>query len=155
MKLKEKPLAKELAKIAKKALNPALDALDIAFWTNGSNAAEMNVSFSIISHALSTHQISNEIDFFTALDDRPTVAGSAHMGTLEFNSATYYPTSALTWTIVTDTQKPPEDLAQAVSNFTKALFVATPIARQTTQSGASPWEFAKVLMQRTAFAGSL
>ena len=55
------------------------------------NAAEMNVeAVASFSHALSTHQISNEIDFFTALDDRPTEAGSAHMGTLEFNSATYY-----------------------------------------------------------------
>ena len=35
-----------------------------------------------------------------------------------------------------------------VEAFTKALFMALPAARQTTQSGASPWEFAKVLVRK-------
>jgi CRISPR system Cascade subunit CasC len=39
-------------------------------------------------------------------------------------------------------------LSDAVENFTKALFVAVPAARQATQSGASPWEFAKVLVRK-------
>ena len=150
-KLKEKPLAKELAKVAKKALNPALDALDIAlFGRMVANAAEMNVEAAAsFSHALSTHRISNEIDFFTALDDRPTEAGSAHMGSLEFNSATYYRYVSLDLGQLLQTlRNAPEDLAQAVSTFTKALFVAIPSARQTTQSGASPWEFAKVLIRK-------
>ncbi len=33
-------------------------------------------------------------------------------------------------------------------HFTKALFVAVPSARQTTQSGASPWEFAKIFIRK-------
>jgi CRISPR system Cascade subunit CasC len=41
-----------------------------------------------------------------------------------------------------------EQLRQAVAAFTKALFVAVPAARQTTQAGASPWEFAKILVRR-------
>ena len=41
-----------------------------------------------------------------------------------------------------------QNLAGAVENFTKALFVAVPTARQATQSGASPWEFAKVLVRK-------
>ena len=32
--------------------------------------------------------------------------------------------------------------------FTKALYVAVPNARQTTQSGACPWEFARVLVRK-------
>lgn len=32
--------------------------------------------------------------------------------------------------------------------FAQALFVAVPNARQTTQSGASPWEFARVLVRK-------
>jgi CRISPR system Cascade subunit CasC len=69
------------------------------------------------------------------------------MGSLEFNSATYYRYVSL------DLGQLYESLAgqnvpEAVENFTKALFVAVPAARQTTQSGASPWEFAKVLVRK-------
>lgn len=37
---------------------------------------------------------------------------------------------------------------QAIEAFTQALFIAIPQARQTTQSGASPWEFARVLIRK-------
>src|SRR5690606_28058644 len=40
------------------------------------------------------------------------------------------------------------DLKQGITAFTQALFVAVPNARQTTQSGASPWEFARVLVRK-------
>lgn len=43
------------------------------------------------------------------------------------------------------TYRDSEQIKQAINAFTKALFVAVPSARQTTQSAASPWEFAKVL----------
>jgi len=83
---------KELAKLAKKSLNPALDALDIAlFGRMVAKAADMNVEAAAsFSHAISTHKVANEVEFFTALDDRQEEPGSAHMGSLEFNSATYY-----------------------------------------------------------------
>jgi len=41
-----------------------------------------------------------------------------------------------------------DDLSKAVNAFTKALFVAVPNARQTTQSGASQWDFARVLVRK-------
>jgi len=47
----------------------------------------------MFSHALSTHSTANEIDFFSAVDDRKgdsEDAGAGMIGTLEFNSATYY-----------------------------------------------------------------
>lgn len=90
---------KELAKIAKKALNPALDALDIAlFGRMVAKAADMNVEAAAsFAHAISTHRVSNEVEFFTALDDLQEEPGSAHMGSLEFNSATYYRYVSLIW----------------------------------------------------------
>ena len=140
---------KELAKVAKKALNPAEDALDIAlFGRMVAKAAEMNVEAAAsFSHAISTHKVSNEVEFFTALDDRQDEPGSAHMGSLEFNSATYYRYISLDLGQLAQTMGE-GDLAQAVEAFTKALFVAVPSARQTTQSGASPWEFARVLVRK-------
>ena len=140
---------KELAKIAKKALNPAEDALDIAlFGRMVAKAADMNVEAAAsFSHAISTHKVSNEVEFFTALDDLQEEPGSAHMGSLEFNSATYYRYISLDLGQLAQTMGE-RDLKDAVAAFTKALFVAVPNARQTTQSGASPWEFSRVLVRR-------
>ena len=140
---------KELAKVAKKALNPALDALDIAlFGRMVAKAADMNVEAAAsFSHAISTHKVSNEVEFFTALDDLQDEPGSAHMGSLEFNSATYYRYISLDLGQLAQTMGE-ADLKKAIEAFTKALFVAVPNARQTTQSGASPWEFARVLVRK-------
>ena len=113
-------------------------------------APELNVEAACsFSHAISTHRVSNEVEFFTALDDLPgeDETGSAHMGSLEFNSATYYRYISLDIGQLSQSLGS-DDLEYAVENFTKALFVAVPSARQTTQSGASPWEFAKVMVRR-------
>ncbi len=140
---------KELAKIAKKSINPAVDALDIAlFGRMVAKAADMNVEAAAsFAHAISTHRVSNEVEFFTALDDLAEEPGSAHMGSLEFNSATYYRYISLDLGQLAQTLDA-ADLQKAIAAFTQALFVAVPSARQTTQSGASPWEFARVLVRK-------
>ena len=45
-----------------------------------------------IAHAISTHRVENEYDYFTAVDDcsNEDHAGAAMIGTIEFNSATLY-----------------------------------------------------------------
>ena len=140
---------KELQKLAKKVFNPALDGLDIAlFGRMVAQAAELNVEAAAsFAHAISTHKVSNEVEFFTALDDLQEEPGSAHMGSLEFNSATYYRYVSLDlgqlWQTLGGTS-----LADAVEAFTKALFIAVPSARQTTQSGASGWDYARVLVRK-------
>ena len=140
---------KEIQKLAKKAFNPAVDGLDIAlFGRMVAQAAELNVEAAAsFSHAISTHKISNEVEFFTALDDLQEDPGAAHMGSLEFNSATYYRYISLDLGQLYLTLAG-QCLPEAVEAFTKALFVAVPAARQTTQSGASPWEFAKVMVRK-------
>lgn len=148
--------AKELAKVAKKAFNPAFDALDIAlFGRMVAKATEMNIeAASSFSHAISTHKVTNEVEYFTAIDDCKEEQGSAHIGSLEFNSATYYryislDLGQLAQTLGTEEMvASTEQLQLAIEAFTKALFVAVPSARQTTQSGASPWEFARVLVRK-------
>ncbi|MBS3954229.1 MAG: type I-E CRISPR-associated protein Cas7/Cse4/CasC [Methylomicrobium sp.] len=139
---------KEIQKLAKKVFNPAVDGLDIAlFGRMVAQAAELNVEAAAsFSHAISTHKVSNEVEFFTALDDLQQDPGAAHMGSLEFNSATYYRYISLDLGQLSQTLAG-QNLPEAVEAFTKAIFVAVPAARQTTQSGASPWEYAKVLVR--------
>lgn len=146
---KDKVDKKVVLKLGKESLTPAADGIDIAlFGRMVAQAPEMNMSgAATFSHAISTHKVSNEVEFFTALDDYADEQGSAHMGSLEFNSATYYRYIAL------DLGQLYENLGgdkvnDAVEVFTKALFLAVPEARQRTQSGASPWEFAKIFVRK-------
>lgn len=148
--------AKDLAKRAKKVIHPALNALDIAlFGRMVAKANDMKVEAAAsFNHAISTHKVTSEIEFFTALDDLPEEQGSGHMGTLEFNTATYYryislDLGQLAQTLGSEDETAShEDLQLAIAAFTKALFVAVPSARQATQSGASPWAFAKVFVRQ-------
>ena len=125
------------------------DAYDIAlFGRMVAQAAELNIEAAAsFAHAISTHKVSNEVEFFTALDDLAEEPGSAHMGSLEFNSATYYRYISLDLGQLS-ANLGGAGIADAVEAFTKALFLAVPSARQTTQSGASPWEFAKVFIRK-------
>ncbi|MFA6108507.1 MAG: type I-E CRISPR-associated protein Cas7/Cse4/CasC [Candidatus Latescibacterota bacterium] len=96
----------------------------------------------MFSHALSTHRVSNEIDFFTAVDDLPDEegdsdsAGAAHMGTLEFNSACYYRYVGLNLTLLGDEEHlgdlPAEDRRTAVDTFLRAAVEAVPGARHNS-----------------------
>lgn len=143
----------EITKITKllKAYKTAADGLDIAlFGRMVAQAPDLNVqAASSFAHALSTHKVSNEVEFFTALDDlqEEGETGSAHMGSLEFNSATYYRYISLDLGQLWDSLGG-EDMDLAVDAFCKALYIAVPSARQTTQSGACPWEYARVLIRK-------
>ncbi|MDO8714010.1 MAG: type I-E CRISPR-associated protein Cas7/Cse4/CasC [Polynucleobacter sp.] len=143
-----KKQAKELADLIGKVAE-AIDAVDIAlFGRMVAQAADLNIDGATsFSHAISTHKVSNEVEFFTAMDDIDPTPGSAHMGSLEFNSATYYRYVSLDLGQLCQTLAG-QSLPEAVAAFTKALFVAVPTARQATQSGASPWAFAKVLVRK-------
>ena len=120
-------------------------------------AAEMNVEAAAsFAHAISTHKANNEVEFFTALDDLQEEPGSAHMGSLEFNSATYYRYISLDLGQLysdlfgggpCDAQRL-KDMRGAVEVFTKALYLAIPVARQTTQSGASFWDYAHIFVRK-------
>lgn len=137
---------KDIQKLSKKALKLAVDGLDIAlFGRMVAQAPELNVqAASSFSHAISTHAVNNEIEFFTALDDLDTAAG--HLDNLEFSSATYYRYVSLDLGQLYESLQG-EDLPKSVEAFTKALFLAIPVARQSTMSGACGWDYAKVLVR--------
>lgn len=130
------------------------DGIDIAlFGRMMADAPNLNVEAAAsFSHAISTHKATNEIEFFTAIDDLPKEGetGSAHMGSLEFNSAVYYRYIQIDLGQLYINLGEPEDsiMEQAVEAFAKALFIAVPIARQKTQSGYTSWDYARVLIRK-------
>jgi len=145
--------ANEVHKVGKNALNLAVDGIDIAlFGRMVAQAAELNVEAACsFAHAISTHKVANEVEFFTAVDDDPMElredARSAHMGSLEFNSATYYRYVSLDLGQLY-TNLNGQNMAEAVKSFVEALYVAVPTARQTTMAGLSAWDYAKVFVRK-------
>lgn len=118
------------------------DAADIAlFGRMVANDHSLTVeAASMFSHALSTHKVDNEIDFFAAVDDlQPQEESGAGMtGTLEFNSATYYRFAALNLEMLADeehlgsmTRKERENV---VRTFVEATITAIPSARKYTMN---------------------
>ena len=156
--VKEKALVKDLSKISKKYRIAAANGLDIAlFGRMVAKATDMNIEAAAnFSHAISTHKVNSEVEFFTALDDcqAEDEDGSSHMGSLEFNSATYYryvclDLGQLAQTLGTeDGEELKADLQLAVEAFVKALYVAVPAARQSTQAGQCGWDYARVVVRK-------
>lgn len=127
-----------------------LDAADIAlFGRMVANDATLNVEgAAMFSHALSTHAASNEIDFFSSVDDLKADAedaGASMIGTLEFNSATYYRYTAINLAQFADLKNlgklTPEQRSIILKDFIRATLIAVPGARQNSMNAATlPFE---------------
>lgn len=50
-----------------------------------------------VAHAISTHRVDSEFDYFTAVDDISGESGAAMIGDVEFNSAVYYKYLSVHW----------------------------------------------------------
>lgn len=130
--------AKDAAKKAQR-----LDAADIAlFGRMVANDPTLNVEgAAMFSHALSTHKADNEIDFFSAVDDRKTDAddaGAGMIGTLEYTSAVYYRYAGLNLDLLADEHHLGGlelDQRKAVVNaFIRATLMAVPGARRNSMN---------------------
>jgi len=142
-------LAKTYAetKDAKKALKSVdakslKDAADISiFGRMVANDHSLTVeAASMFSHALSTHKVDNEIDFFAAVDDLQSKeeSGAGMTSTLEFNSATYYRFAALNLDMLADAEHlesmTREERQSVVRTFAEATIKAIPCARKNTMN---------------------
>lgn len=119
------------------------DAADIAlFGRMVANDHSLTVeAASMFSHALSTHKVDNEIDFFAAVDDlQPKEeSGAGITSTLEFNSATYYRFAALNLEMLADAEHlasmTRKERQNVVRTFLEATVKAIPGARKNTMNG--------------------
>ena len=95
-------------------------------------AAEPQLNFDAVAqvaHAISTHTVENEFDFFTAVDDCVPKA-AAYLGTVEFNSATLYRYATVN---VSELEKAlAEQTPAAVRAFAEAFIRSMPTGKQNT-----------------------
>ncbi len=86
-----------------------------------------------VAHAISTHEVRTEYDFFSAVDDcKPEDnAGAGHLGTIEFNSSTMYRYATVNAAELAKSISA-DDLAHAVRCFAEAFICSMPTGKQNT-----------------------
>lgn len=86
-----------------------------------------------VAHSISTHAISNEYDYFTAVDDceKAENAGAGHLGTVEFNSSTLYRYATVNVRELAEKLKA-DELKIALKGFAEAFIYSMPTGKMNT-----------------------
>jgi len=140
----------------KKALDKVLDggkAVDVAlFGRMLADMPEKNQNAACqVAHAISTHAVEREFDFYTAVDDlKPEdTSGADMMGTVEFNSACFYRYAVVHWEkLLENLQDDRELAAKGLRAFLEGFVVAEPTGKQNTFAAHNPPEFVAVSVRR-------
>ncbi len=146
--LAKDPKAKDVTKGIAKACKEASikDAADIAIFGRmvASDPSLTLEGAGMFSHALSTHRADNDIDFFSAVDDKKPKeddAGAGMIGTLEFNAATYYRYAALNLDLLADSDHlkamTEDERKSVVDTFIRSTLMAVPGARKNSMNAAT------------------
>ena len=118
----------------KEALNskPSIDL--VLFGRMAAGASDLNYdAASQVAHSISTHAVSNEYDYFTAVDDCALEdnSGAGHLGTIEFNSSTLYRYATVNVRELLE-QLNEEETLTAVKGFAEAFMKSMPTGKQNT-----------------------
>lgn len=131
----EKPKKQEIEKLLNRN-----HSVDLAlFGRMVADDAAVNVDAACqVAHAISTHSVENEFDFFTAVDDvksqdqEETDAGAGMMGTVEFNSSTLYRYATINLDMLRENLGSDDATVRAVDAFAQAFVKAMPTGKQNT-----------------------
>jgi CRISPR system Cascade subunit CasC len=111
-----------------------------------------------VAHAISTHAVDREFDFYTAVDDRKPedTAGADMMGTVEFNSSCLYRYAVVHWEKLLENLQGDKELAdKGLRAFLEGFVVAEPTGKQNTFAAHNPPEFVAVSVRRNTAPRSL
>jgi CRISPR system Cascade subunit CasC len=104
-----------------------------------------------VAHAISTHAVEREFDFYTAVDDlKPEdTAGADMMGTVEFNSACFYRYAVVDWDkLVNNLQSNTDLAAKGLRAFLEGFVIAEPTGKQNTFAAHNHPEFVAISVRR-------
>jgi CRISPR system Cascade subunit CasC len=136
--LEEKPDKKTV----QAALNKGL-GIDIAlFGRMVADDPSLNADASAqVAHAISTHRVDIEYDYFTAVDDRAPEdnAGAGMIGTIEFDSATLYRYATIAiHELYEQLARDVDATSRTVSEFARAFVTSMPTGKQNTFANRTP-----------------
>jgi CRISPR system Cascade subunit CasC len=103
-----------------------------------------------VAHAISTHAVEFEFDFYTAVDDLNTEeeTGAGMMGTVEYNSATFYRYTNVDVSQLTKNLQGDADLADATLRaYAEAFLTALPTGKQNSFAAQNPPSFAVAIVR--------
>ncbi|MER6010193.1 type I-E CRISPR-associated protein Cas7/Cse4/CasC [Streptomyces bluensis] len=139
--------AHELAALDGKQLKAEIDKLPVAKQLSKAHPAEvalfgrmvadvpsLNVDAAVqVAHAISTHAVQNEFDYYTAVDDEHTEdSGAGMIGTIEFNSATLYRYATLGVHQLHENLAETATVADTAARFVDAFTRSIPSGHQNT-----------------------
>ena len=86
-----------------------------------------------VAHAISTHKVQQEFDYYTAVDDISGESGAGFIGDTAFNSATFYKYFSVHWEgLVTNLGGDAEIAADAVAALLRAAATVNPTGKQNS-----------------------
>ena len=103
-----------------------------------------------VAHAISTHEVRNEFDYFTAMDDLAPEdsAGAAHLDTTEFNSCTMYRYATAGIHELAVHLGDEEAAVRAAVNFVRAFCLSMPTGKQNSFANRTAPETAYVAIRK-------
>lgn len=117
-------------------------------------ATNLNVDAAAqVAHAISTHRLSQEMDYWTAADDLKDQtegedAGAGMLGTAEFNASTFYRYACVSLPILTGNLNGDEDMVRrTVEAFLLASYDAIPTGKLNGHAHFTPPVFALAVVR--------
>jgi CRISPR system Cascade subunit CasC len=111
-----------------------------------------------VSHAISTHRVNMELDYFTAVDDlqKDEESGAAMIGVTAFNSACFYRYARIDWDLLFKNLGDDKELARkTVEGFLRASALAIPSGKQNSFAAQNPPDFMLGVVRKDGQSWSL
>ena len=111
-----------------------------------------------VAHALSTHRVTMEMDFYTAVDDLnpEDTAGAGMMGFTGFDSACFYRYARIDWKQLLDNLNGDTALARrTIEGFLRASVAAVPSGKQNSFAANNPPSFLLAVVRQDGMGWSL
>ena len=142
----------DLVKEYKKTFSNRSSAPDIAlFGRMLADDPKLNIDAACqVAHAISTHRVNMEVDFFTAVDDLldEDQSGAGMMGITGFNSACFYRYANIHWEQLVENLGGDKALAERTAEaFIRASILAVPSGKQNTFAAHNPPSFMMVIVR--------
>lgn len=93
-----------------------------------------------VAHAISTHKVENEYDYYTAVDDcaPDDQAGAGMIGTIEFNSSTLYRYATVAAHDLKNNLGDVDAVSRAVKEYIRAFICSMPTGKLNTFANSTP-----------------
>jgi CRISPR system Cascade subunit CasC len=160
-----KPIQNLIKQLAQEGTNEqgrsVVDSADIALFGMMLAAKKNNQQVEAacqVAHAISTHRVEMEMDYFTAMDDKlPFGAqGAGMLGQTDFNSSCYYRYARLDWDLLVENLRGNAQLARrAVKGFLLAFAQVVPSGKQKPFAALNEPDFALAVVRQRGMGWSL